>query len=145
MKRQRAASMGFTMIELMVTLAIIAILAAFAIPSYQEQVRKTRRAEARQELMKLAAAQERFYTNCNSYAKTLNGDQTLCEGLSRPAATATSEHGFYKIELDGDGATYTVTATPQAAQVDDTKCGTFTLTDAGVKGASGTLGAAECW
>lgn len=136
---------GFTLLELMITVAIVAILATIALPSYQEQIRKTHRTDARQELLRLATAQERFYTNCNTYAKTLNGDQTKCEGLGAALASVDSENGYYKISLAGDGSNYTLTATAQKGQEKDTKCGNLSLTDAGVKGATGTLGAAECW
>ena len=136
---------GFTLLELMVTVVIVAILAAIALPSYQEQIRRTHRADARQELMRLATAQERFYTNCNRYASTLSGAQASCAGLGAAAATITSENGYYSLSLAGDGSTYTLTATAQKGQEKDTKCGNLSLTDAGVKGATGTLGAAECW
>jgi type IV pilus assembly protein PilE len=139
------ATRGFTLLELMITVVIVAIFAAIALPSYQEQIRKTRRADARQELMRLATAQERFYTNCNSYAKTLSGSQAKCEGLGAAGATLDSENGYYKISLAGAGGNYTLTAEAQKGQEKDTKCGNLSLTDAGVKGATGTLGAAECW
>jgi type IV pilus assembly protein PilE len=136
---------GFTLLELMITVAIVAILTAVALPSYREQVMKTHRADARQELLRLATAQERFYTNCNIYAKTLNGDQATCAGLGAAKSTIDSENGFYEISLAGDGTQYTLTATPQNGQNKDLKCGKLSLTDAGVKGATGTLGAADCW
>ena len=139
------AGRGFTLIELMITVAVVAILAAVALPSYQEQVRRTHRADARQALMRLATAQERFYTNCNRYATALNGAQSTCSGLDAGAATIDSENGYYRISLAGDGSSYTLTATPQKGQVADTKCGNLSLTDTGAKGATGTLGAAECW
>ncbi|MBL0029515.1 MAG: type IV pilin protein [Rhodanobacteraceae bacterium] len=139
------AARGFTLIELMVTVAVVAILATIAMPSYQEQIRKTRRADARQELMRFATAQERFYTNCNRYASTLNGAQSTCSGLGAASASINSENGYYSLSLAGDGSAYTLTATAQNGQEADTKCGNLSLTDAGVKGATGTLGAAECW
>ncbi len=139
------ASRGFTLLELMITVVIVAIFAALALPSYQEQIRKTRRADARQELMRFATAQERFYTNCNRYATALNGAQSSCSGLGAAAATVNSENGYYAISLAGDGSTYTLTATARNGQESDAKCGNLSLTDAGVKGATGTLGAADCW
>jgi type IV pilus assembly protein PilE len=136
---------GFTLIEVMITVVIVGIFAALALPSYQEQIRKVRRADARQELMRFATAQERFYTNCNRYAAALDGAQASCAGLGAAGATVNSENGYYAISLVSDGSTYTLTATAQNGQQYDTKCGNFSLTDAGLKGATGTLGAAECW
>jgi len=144
-RRSHSNQGGFTLLELMVTVVIVAIMASIALPSYREQITKTRRADARQELMELATAQERFYTNCNRYATALDGAQASCAGLGQAASTRTSENGFYTISLTGDGATFTLTAAPRSSQSGDAKCGTLSLTDAGVKGATGTLGAAECW
>lgn len=136
---------GFTLIEMLITVSIIAIISAIAIPSYQEQIRRTRRADARQELMRFATAQERFYTNCNRFAPALNGATATCSGLDGAGATVNSSNGYYSISMVSDGVTYTLTATPLLAQVADTGCANLTLTDAGVKGASGTLGPAACW
>lgn len=141
----RRRVVGFTLIEMLVTMAIVAIIASIALPSYREQVIRTRRSDARQELLRYATAQERFYTNCNRYAATLNGAQNTCSGLGAPGETVTSSNGYYQISMAGDGTAYTLTATAQNGQDSDTKCGNLSLTDAGVKGATGTLGAAECW
>lgn len=135
---------GFTLLELMITVAIVAILAAVALPSYREQIRKTHRADGRHALMQFATAQERFYTNCNGYAKTLNGAPGSCEGLGASAASVASEAGFYSISLESDGVTFTLTASPQHGQEDDLKCDALTLTDSGLKGATGT-DPTECW
>lgn len=136
---------GFTLIEMLITMSIIAIIAAIAIPSYQEQIRRTRRADARQELMRFATAQERFYTNCNRFALALNGATATCSGLDAATATVNSSNGYYAISMVSDGATYTLTATPRLAQVTDTGCGILTLTDAGLRGSTGTLPSADCW
>lgn len=136
---------GFTLIEMLITVSIIAIISAIAIPSYQEQIRRTRRADARQELMRFATAQERFYTNCNRFALTLNGATATCSGLDGAGATVTSSNAYYTISMASDGATYTLTAAPRLAQVADTGCGSLSLTDAGVRGSTGTLPAADCW
>lgn len=135
---------GFTLIELMITLVVAAILLGIAIPSYQEQMRKTRRAEARKELLQLAAAQERFLTNCNAFATTLAGAQADCTGLGG-ASPRVTEHGYYQITMAGNGANYTLTATPQGAQASDLKCAVMAITDTGAKSETGTGSLSDCW
>ncbi|MDV7393712.1 type IV pilin protein, partial [Arthrospira platensis SPKY1] len=71
--RNRTMSVGFTLIEVMIVVAIIAILAAIAYPSYQEQVRKSRRADAKVSLLDAVQRQERFFTVNNQYTGVLVG------------------------------------------------------------------------
>ena len=133
---------GFTLIEVMIVVAIIAIIAAFGIPSYNSYMEKTRRVDAVTILSEIAGEQQRFYTENNRYA----ADMTE---MGYPAATALSENGFYSASVtDSTGSSYTVTATPVAgeAQENDTGCASFTINSAGIKGVEGaTLSAAECW
>jgi len=113
---------GFTLIELMIVLTVAAILAAVAVPAYIDQVRASRRAEARELLMQIQAAQERWRTNNVSYASSV-GDLGI---------GSTTSSGNYSIALSGASATgYTVTATAQAKQSGDSACGTITITIAG--------------
>lgn len=142
---------GFTLIELMVTVAVVAILAAIAFPSYQDQIRKTRRTDGKSKLLELVQREERFYTQNNTY--TTNFTQ-LFNGASSSvtATTVMSDNGYYQITIAagviGGVSTiangYTLTATPLAPQNSDTKCADLTLTSTNVKGASGALGA-SCW
>jgi type IV pilus assembly protein PilE len=144
-RQSAAVSAGFTLIELMIVIAIIAVLTMIAIPSYDSYLIRTRRAEARKELMTLAAAQERFYTNCNLFAPSIAGAQSDCTGLGRASATPLTENGYYQIGLAGTAANYTLTATPQGHQAKDADCTTITLTDTGVKGSTGSGTAKQCW
>lgn len=141
---------GFTLIELMVTVAVVAILAAIAFPSYQEQIRKTRRTDGKSKLLELVQREERFFTQNNTYTTDFT---QLFNGASSSvtATTAMSDNGYYQITIaSGVGGVgtianvYTLTATPQTPQDSDTKCANLTLSSTNVKSASGPLGAA-CW
>lgn len=126
---------GFTLIELMIVVAVVAILAAIAYPSYQEYVLRSRRVEAQSLLNDAAARQERFRSQNGVYT-----DQVTSLGLS-----PNSTHGFYVLSINAATATtYSLTATRQGAQTQDTRCGDFTLNQAGVRGVS-VGDVANCW
>jgi type IV pilus assembly protein PilE len=130
---------GFTLIELMITVAVIAIIAAIAYPSYQDQVRKSHRAEAKSELMQIAQNLERCYTANMSYIS--------CDAGGGVAFPKTTQNGRYVISINSPRTanTYTLTAAPQGPQVKDTKCANFTLTETGAKGITGTSTVQNCW
>lgn len=114
---------GFSLLELMIVVAIIAILAAVAIPAYGRYAFRARRADGKDLIMRIANAQERYYTANNKYATLPVG------GIS-----TTSEKGYYtaSIKIAADKQSYTLTATPQNAQTGDA-CGNLTYTNTGVK------------
>lgn len=127
---------GFTLLELMITVAVVALLAVVALPAYQSSVRRAHRTEAKASLSAAAQMMERQLTEKGSYAGA-----TLGSGGIYPDR---SENGHYALSLSNLGAaTFTISATPQGSQVND-ECGTFTLTQRGERGVSG-LTPAECW
>ncbi len=129
---------GFTLIEMMIVVVVIAILAAIALPSYQAYLRKTRRAQAKADIMELTQRLERTYTTDRSYlAATAICDQEL--------ASPSTGTAYYKLTTDCGATTFTVTATPQGTQTADTRCGTLSIDQLGTKTASGSDGVAGCW
>jgi type IV pilus assembly protein PilE len=129
---------GFTLIELMIVVVVIAILAAIAYPSYQEQVRRTRRADGKAALMNVAQQLERCYTRFGRY------NDANCA----VAIPIDSTEGFYSVSAVGavGPAAFTLAATPQNAQTSDPRCGVLRLTSTGVRGSLGVdADANECW
>lgn len=118
---KRIGAKGFTLIELMITMAIVGILAAIAFPSYQNYVTRTSREAARTELLELAGLQERIYLNSNAYspnvAAAYNGQAT--GGLGKTGAR--TRDGKYNITIDivAPDQAFTLTATPVAGSTQD--------------------------
>lgn len=127
---------GFTLIELMITVAIVGILAAIAYPSYQDSVRKSWRANAASCLMELAQGMERRFTGSSSYAgATLPSSGCPTEG------GMTDRYGF-SFAVAPTANTFTLRAVPVGPQAND-PCGTLTITQTGQKGSAGTV--SDCW
>jgi type IV pilus assembly protein PilE len=118
--------LGFTLIELIIAVAIIGILASIGTSSYQSYVRQSRRAEALAALLELQNQQERYRVNNTSYAAT--------SALTLPA----SDYYTYSAS-DVASTTYTLTATAKSSQTADTGCTSLTLNQSGTKTPS------SCW
>jgi type IV pilus assembly protein PilE len=141
---------GFTLIELMIVVAIIGILAAIAYPSYQDSVRKSRRADARAALLDLSQWLERNYTVTSRYNRAVGdtADQTAAQMTAKLPFKQSPRDNVkaYDLSITSVGTSdFTLSAVPTGAQTDD-PCSTLTLNQAGVKGTnSSTKSAAECW
>ena len=134
---------GFTLIELMIAVAIVGILTSVGYPSYQSHVRKAKRVEAQGALVSFATAMEQWRVENNSYKAGTDGtdiSQIFANQVPTDGGTKT-----YTLSLTSDATSYTLTATPDGAQTSDV-CGTLTLKNTGEKGANGTSpDTAGCW
>lgn len=133
MSRQKA----FTLIELMIVVAIIGILAAIAYPSYMQQMIKTRRATASACLVELAQYMERYYTTSMSYT-----------GAAVPATSCQTNLASYydfSFKVAVTATTFSLQAVPAGAQAGDARCGTLGIDHLGNRTITGTGTVAECW
>ncbi|MFI8717834.1 type IV pilin protein [Stenotrophomonas sp. NPDC077464] len=131
---------GFTLIELMIVVAVIAVLASIAYPSYTAQVRKSKRAAAKAELVEYGHRAERQHTLNNSYT---NFKFVENSGTSI-ASPRDGGKAMYQVTFTSTNAnTFTITAVPQGDQAKD-PCGTLSVNQAGVKTPANTS-ALECW
>jgi type IV pilus assembly protein PilE len=135
---------GFTLIELMIVVVIIALLASLGIPSYREYMRRTDRAEAKTALLQNAQFLERVRTMSNRY--DLDGGGAAITNASLPITqTPTNGAAKYTMTVAPAVTGYVLSAVPAGAMTGD-GCGTFTLNEAGAKALSGaTYTFQKCW
>jgi len=132
---------GFTLIELMIAVAIVGILAAIVLPNYTEYVKRASRAEAVAALLDAANKQEQYFVDNREYTTDFTdlGLQSKTE----------NQHFELSITLNGDKNTFKITAKPIAGPVKgDGDCTEMSITDTGLKGAKGTKGGSDndyCW
>jgi type IV pilus assembly protein PilE len=143
--RKRAAA-GFTLVELLVTIIVATILISISVPSYQNQVRKSRRTEAKTALLDLAAREERYNSTNSGYTNS-----TTAMGFAGVANfPVTIGSGYYQVNVTSATASaFTLTATPVSTspQSKDTSCASFTLDNTGAQSATDSGGTtnAACW
>lgn len=142
MPMQRSPQSGFTLIELMITVAIIAILAAVAYPAYSSYLVRSNRAAAVSMVMDLASRQEQYKIDARSYSNQL----TQLGYATTPGEVSAN----YQVTLAADNTaappTYSIRATPIGAQLArDTACGTLQIDQTGSRTISGTSTTAKCW
>lgn len=130
--KMRAA--GFSLIELMIAVVIMGILAAVALPTYRDYIRKGHRADAQGHLMDLAQQEQRYFLDARSYASTV-------AGLGTTTPTSVSEYYTIGITLAASPPSFSISAVPKSTQAADS-CGTLTITSAGVKSSSAGT---NCW
>jgi len=130
---------GFSLIEVLIVLVIVAILASIAVPSYRSSMLKSHRTDAKDALLSAAAMQERLYMQNNQYSADVDD-----------IGGSESPDGYYTISVvqPGDVITrYVLTASVAGKQTDDTQCARFTLNQAGLRKAFDIDGAdaSKCW
>lgn len=130
----KSKSAGFTLIELMIAVAIVGILTAVIYPSYTDYVRRTNRTEAMNDLTRIANLQEQFFADNRSYAASLTALGLASDPFITPK-------GYYSIAISASTArTFTLTATAKGTQTKD-DCTTMSIDQSGAK--TGTV--ADCW
>lgn len=157
MQRQtpRRAPRGFTLIELMIVVVIATILVSIAVPSYMNQVRQSRRTEAKTAVLDLASREERYFSTNGSIYSVTPGDL----GYAGAFPANVGPDNYYQITVCSPAAncdpnanpppapSYFITATPVAgtSQATDAQCTSFSVDSTGQQFATGTLPPAQCW
>ncbi|TGN38444.1 type IV pilin protein [Marinobacter confluentis] len=133
---------GFTLIELMIVVAIIGIIAAIAFPSYRAYVERTQRGQAQADLLELVQYMERRYSNGFDYRTTDSDGNAVAPTLPFDTSPRSGDSVAYNISFSGTVGrdSFTLQAVPQGAQVDD-ECGTLSIDEEGNR----LPATAGCW
>ena len=151
-RNKQPSQAGFTLIEILVAVAIVGILAAIAIPSYQQNILKSQRVDAMNALLNLAAQEERYYTTNNTYTNVVAnlGYSPASTSLTNSFYIPHATNADYLVAVTAaSGTSYTLSAVPQNNQVKDA-CYTYVLTQGGVQSNQNSSGTtitspSDCW
>ncbi len=148
-RRLPATDRGFTLIEMCAVVLVISVLALLAMSSYSQQIQKSRRVEAKNALLDLAAREQQLYSSINAYSTTPTD-----VGYTGASFPITVGSGYYQVSIAVTAATatapatFTLTAVPIGSQAADTTCSKFTTNQLGAQSATDGGGAdtsATCW
>ena len=141
------ASRGYTLIEVMIAVAIVSILTTIAVAAYTAEVQKSRRTDARSALLDLAGREEKLFTLANAYSASPSD-----LGYGAGAWPITVGSGYYQVTVaapdpnqGGVAGTYLITANTYGAQVGDTTCASLSVNQLGAQTSSPAANAATCW
>ncbi len=138
------AQRGFTLVELMVTVAILAILATIATTSYTSQIQKSRRTDARSALLDLAGREEKLFSTTNAYSATPSDLGYAAFGAANPIGS-----GYYTLTVTVNAInsppSYSITANTYGPQLSDQQCTSLSIDNLGNQTSTGSATAATCW
>lgn len=140
---------GFTLVELIIVVSIVAILLVLILPSYQRQLINTRRSLGVAELLDVMIRQEQYFIDHKQYAETLSDlgffTSPYTIGPDGEEVSVLAQSRIYLIDLTTSEYAYTLYAVPQLSQAEDRLCGILSLNSRGIKSASGDGPAPLCW
>jgi type IV pilus assembly protein PilE len=142
----RKTQPGFTLIELMIVVAVVAILASIGIPSYRAYIKRAERAEARAAVLDMAQKQERYFSSNNVYLAVPTPPTAAPANWNNFTGQSVAARKYdVTVALSGGGTGYTISAAPSNGNTDP-DCGTFALTHTNSRTNTGnTTPSAECW